>query len=275
MLIDFHTHTDASDGELSPEALLARAVDAGIETFAITDHDTIAGYLRARSRCPQGLALVPGVELSCVWGGTTIHVVGLDFDPEAPAIQSMLTLLGSARQERAVKIAQRLSSRNMPGALEGAQKIAGTSQIGRPHFAKWMAAQGHVADVGAAFDKYLGQGKPGDVKTFWPALGDAVRAITDSGGIAVLAHPLKYKLTRMKLNALCQDFSDSGGRGLEVVNGRQTGDEAVRLRQVAQRFGFWVSLGSDFHRDWQHGPALGVDIAQGGGLPSVWEQVSQ
>lgn len=271
LLIDFHTHTNASDGELTPEVLLARAVEAGIQAMAITDHDTINGYLSGRDHRPDGLTLIPGVEISCVWGATTIHVVGLGFDPDAPAMRDMLTVLDAARTERAAKIATRLAQRNMPGALSGAQAQAGSSQIGRPHFAKWMVAEGHVTDTSAAFDKYLGQGKIGDVKAFWPRLETAVAAINEAGGEAVLAHPLKYKLTRMKLNALCRDFAKAGGTGLEIVNGRQTQDDTARLRRLAQANGFRVSAGSDFHRDWQHGPSLGVEASLAGDLPAVWD----
>ena len=271
MLIDFHTHSRASDGELQPAELLTMAVEAGVELFAITDHDTINGYLEVRDCVPSGTKLVPGIEISCVWGATTIHVVGLDFDPEASSMQSMLALLDDARAERAQKIGQRLAARNMPGALEGARQYAAGSQIGRPHFARWMVDSGHVADANAAFDKYLGQGKIGDVKAFWPRLEAAVAAIVDAGGVAILAHPLKYKLTRMKLLALCRDFAGAGGVGLEIMNGRQTPDETGRLRRLAADHGLKASVGSDFHRSWQHGPTLGVSESVAADLPKVWE----
>jgi predicted metal-dependent phosphoesterase TrpH len=271
LLIDFHTHTNASDGELAPAVLIARAREAGIAALAITDHDTLAGYHAAQTADLSGIELVPGVEISCVWGGTTIHVVGLGFDPAAPAMVAILQRLTLARNERAVKISERLGARNIPGALEGAQAIAGDSQIGRPHFAQWMVAEGHVSSMNSAFDKYLGQGKIGDVKTFWPTLESAVTTIVESGGMAILAHPLKYKFTRMKLNALCQDFKALGGVALEILNGRQTDGETARLKQLAGQCGLQASAGSDFHRDWQYGAALGVEAAIAGDMPAVWE----
>lgn len=271
MLVDFHTHTQASDGALAPGTLLQRAEDAGIAMLAITDHDTLAGYLAvSQSECRR-VKLIPGVELSCVWGATTIHVVGLAFDPGSASINSAVSQLQQARSDRAQKIAERLEKRGMSGALLGAEAIAQSSQLGRPHFARWMVEQGYVPDMNAAFDKYLGQGKVGDVKAFWPPLEAVVRAIVDAGGIAILAHPLKYKFTRMKLNALCEAFKIAGGSSLEIVNGRQTGDETNQLRALAERWGFAVSLGSDFHRDWQFGADIGVDSALAGALPAVWE----
>lgn len=273
MLIDFHTHTTASDGALDPCALLARAQALSITALAITDHDTIAGFEAVRQSPPTDLRLIAGIEISCVWGGVTIHVVGLGFDPDASAIQALLARLDDARRQRAVKIAERLASRNMPGGLDGARAIAGAAQIGRPHFAQWMVQAGHVVDTGTAFSRYLGQGKVGDIKAFWPALREAVEGITDSGGVAVLAHPLKYRMTRMKLQALCRDFASAGGLGLEILNGRQTSDETARLKRLAQEFQFAVSVGSDFHRDWQYGADLGVDSRVVGTMPTVWESL--
>ena len=274
MIIDFHTHTTASDGALAPIELLRRAQEAGISHFAITDHDTIRGWQAVADAVPDGVSLVSGVELSCVWSKVTIHVVGLGFDPDAEPIVSMLARLNKARQARAQKIAERLASRNITDALAGALAVAGDSQIGRPHFARWMVSAGYVRDMNSAFDKYLGQGKIGDVQAFWPTLEEAVHAITRSGGRAILAHPLKYKLTGMKLRALCQGFVDVGGTAIEVVNGKQGVVETTRLHQIAKDFSFTVSMGSDFHRDFEHAPRLGVDTARAGALPGVWETLT-
>ncbi len=272
MIVDFHTHSLASDGALSPIELLRRAKAAGVQQFALTDHDTTAGYLAVRHTSEaKEIGLISGVELSCRWATTTIHVVGLNFDADAPEMTAMVEKLTQAREERAEKIATRLAGVGIDDALEGAKAIANGSQIGRPHFATWMAEAGAVDSAAEAFDKYLGAGKIGDVKMFWPPLSDVVQAITRAGGVAILAHPLKYRLTGMKLRALINDFKAAGGGAIEVLNGRQPETDLKRLSQLAEGNGLMCSVGSDFHRDFEYGPKLGIDVER---LPNgayVWD----
>jgi predicted metal-dependent phosphoesterase TrpH len=272
VIVDFHTHSLASDGALAPMELLRRAKAAGVRQFALTDHDTTAGYLSVRHTTEaHEVGLISGVELSCRWATTTVHVVGLNFDADAPEMVAMVEQLTQAREERAEKIAKRLVGVGIDGALEGAKAIAKESQIGRPHFATWMAEAGAVDSVTEAFDKYLGAGKIGDVKMFWPPLSDVVQAITRAGGVAILAHPLKYRLTGMKLRALINDFKAAGGGAIEVLNGRQPETDLKRLSQLAEGNGLMCSVGSDFHRDFEYGPKLGVDVER---LPTgayVWD----
>ena len=273
VIVDFHTHSLASDGALQPSELLLQAKEAGVSRFAITDHDTLAGYLSVKgSQAARDVGLVSGVELSCRWAKTTIHVVGLGFDDSAAEIIDMVTSLSDARIERAKTIAQRLENAGFSGALDGALKVANGSQIGRPHFAQWMLNAGHVASLTEAFDKYLGAGKVGDVKAFWPEMADVVRAITASGGVAVLAHPLKYRLSGMKLRALINDFKAAGGSCLEILNGRQPEVDMKRLSQMAQSSDLLVSAGSDFHRSFEYGPTLGVDADRLAAGQYVWNQ---
>ncbi|WP_116368693.1 PHP domain-containing protein [Parahaliea mediterranea] len=267
MLIDFHTHSTASDGELPPAALLERARERGIRCFAITDHDTVGGYLAVRdSAAAQAMTLVSGVEFSCRWSGVTVHIVGLGMDVDHTAMRAGLSRLAQARQERAAKIAQRLEKLGFAGALAGAEAEAGDSQLGRPHFAAWMVAEGHAEGFNDAFDRYLGQGKTGDVKAFWPELAEVVQWIVAAGGTAVIAHPLKYKLTRTKLQRLVLDFKRAGGTALELVNGRQNPDQTATLRRLALECDLAVSAGSDFHRDSAFGPDLGVEFRAPEGL---------
>ena len=273
VIVDFHTHSLASDGALQPSDLLLQAKEAGVSRFAITDHDTLAGYLSVKdTQAARDVGLVSGVELSCLWAKTTIHVVGLGFDDSAAEIIDMVTSLSDARIERAKTIAQRLENAGFLGALDGALKLANGSQIGRPHFAQWMLDAGHVASLTEAFDKYLGAGKVGDVKAFWPAMADVVQAITASGGVAVLAHPLKYRLTGMKLRALINDFKAAGGTCLEILNGRQPDVDMKRLSQMAQSLDLLVSAGSDFHRSFEYGPTLGVDADRLAAGQYVWNE---
>jgi len=272
VIVDFHTHSLASDGALTPLELVRRAKAAGVRQFALTDHDTTAGYLSVRHTSEADeVGLISGVELSCRWATTTVHVVGLNFDADASQIIAVVEQLTQAREERAEKIAMRLAGVGIDGALEGAKAVANESQIGRPHFATWMVEAGAVNSVTEAFDKYLGAGKIGDVKMFWPPLSDVVQAITQAGGVAILAHPLKYRLTGMKLRALINDFKAAGGGAIEVLNGRQPETDLKRLSQLAEGNGLMCSVGSDFHRDFEYGPKLGIDV---GRLPDgvyVWD----
>lgn len=277
VLVDFHTHTKASDGALEPCELVARALASNIGFLAITDHDTIAGYEAAAAyhrQSPGGMQLIPGIEFSCQWSGTTIHILGLNMDCEHPVMRSALDTMANARRERGEKIADRLAARGFAGAREGAIAKAGSSQLGRPHFADWMVEQGHARDHSQAFDRYLGQGKTGDVKAFWPELAEVTRWITSSGGVAVIAHPLKYRFTGMKLRRLVAAFVAAGGCAIEVLSGKQTSDQTTQLCRLASSFDLEVSAGSDFHRDAPYSPPLGVESAPFDGLRPVWERWS-
>ncbi len=256
---------------------MARAVAGKIDVLAITDHDTVAGYEAAaayHTHCPGGMRLIPGVELSCQWSGTTIHILGLGIDCEHAAMRDALLRMATARQERGEVIAARLASRGFTGALQGALTLAGMSQLGRPHFAAWMVEQGHAKDRNQAFDHYLGQGKTGDVKAFWPQMAEVTGWIVASGGTAVIAHPLKYRFTGMKLRRLIVDFAASGGTGIEVLSGYQSRDQVDHLLRLAREFELEISAGSDFHRDTPYGAALGVESSRFEGLRGVWERWS-
>jgi predicted metal-dependent phosphoesterase TrpH len=272
VLIDFHTHTRASDGVLDPDELLRKALDSGLEMLAITDHDTVRGYERAAACHLGGVRLVPGVEMSCLWSGMTIHILGLGIDCDHPATVKGMATMDDARRERGEMIAARLARKGMPGALDGALTLAGDSQLGRPHFAAWMVETGHVRDHNQAFDRYLGQGRVGDVKVCWPELAAVVRCITASGGIAVIAHPLKYRLTRTKLRRLIGDFMAAGRCAREVQSGRQSRDEVEHLSRLADEFGLEVSIGSDFHREAPYNAPLGVESSPFEHLPGVWRR---
>lgn len=273
VLVDFHTHSTASDGALAPAVLLQRALERGIGMLAITDHDTVDGYLQAREDAGANtLRLVPGVEFSCRWSGTTVHIVGLGMDCDHPAMREGLALLDTARGERGALIARRLAKCGFPDALDGALAQADDSQLGRPHFARWLVEQGHVKDVAEAFDRFLGQGKTGDVKAFWPELACVVRWIEEAGGVSVVAHPYKYRFTGMKLRRLLVDFVAAGGSAIEVRSGRQSSAQEQQLLRLAREYQLEISVGSDFHRDAPYAAELGVRARAGDGLRGVWER---
>ncbi|MAH30864.1 MAG: phosphatase [Marinobacter sp.] len=274
--IDLHCHSTASDGALSPEALIARAVEQGVSHLALTDHDTIAGLEVARGAASgSGLSLINGVELSCVWRSHTIHVVGLDFDERDPAFLTSLERQNENRWQRARMIADRLSRLNVDQLLERATKVAGGDVPGRPHFAEVLVEDGVVPKVAHAFKRYLGTGKPGDVKACWPELPEVVQWIVAAGGIAVLAHPRKYRLTATRLRALTADFGRAGGKGIEVsVSGQSSGDLGF-VAELARREKLWASQGSDFHFPGAPWCELGRIMKMPEGLEPVWHHFRQ
>jgi hypothetical protein len=271
--IDLHTHTLASDGALSPSELVQRAVALEIRLLAITDHDTCGGWREAEQAAQgQPIQLLPGIELSTAWGGLGVHIVGLGIDPDHPAMREAVSHQTEMRQQRAEMIAERMEKRGMSGVYEGAMKVAGNGQIGRPHFARYMVDQGYVASLQEAFDRHLGAGKPGDVKSLWPELKQVVTWILASGGVAVLAHPSKYKLTRTKLKTLIDVFHACGGEAMEVSYGGENPDVLRNMLELARRHQLMVSVGSDFHSPALHWTELGKYPPLKKPYQAVWER---
>ncbi|SFT77086.1 PHP domain-containing protein [Pseudomonas marincola] len=258
MEVDLHCHSTASDGALAPAAVVARAYERGVRLLALTDHDTCEGIVEARAAADSlQMQLINGIELSCMWGGATIHVLGYGFDAEAPALTKAIADLHDGRWLRAAEISRKLELKGMPGALEGARAIQ--QELGdsgnapaRPHFADFLVRQGHVKDRAEAFRKWLGSGKLGDVKQHWPSLDDAVNTLKQSGAWISLAHPWQYDFTRSKRRKLIAAFAQAGGHALEVVNGMQPAEQVGGLAILAREFGLMASAGSDFHApgDW-------------------------
>jgi predicted metal-dependent phosphoesterase TrpH len=271
MLADLHTHTNASDGELSPEQLLAQAKLAGVTLLSVTDHDTVAAYASLQGHSDSSIRIVPGIELSSIWRKTGIHIVGLNIDLDCPTLKSAIENQRTARLQRAETIAHKLTKLGFTDTLEGAKKLANGAILGRPHFARFLVESGQVKTISIAFKKFLGQGKPGDVRENWPTMETVIGWITAAGGTAILAHPAKYKLSNMRLQELTKDFSEAGGHGLEVISGKQ--DEAItsRLSKLSQQHGLLASCGSDFHQPGQSWAELGNVAALPTSCTPVWE----
>ena len=258
MIVDLHCHSTASDGALAPAKLVERAHASGVEMLALTDHDTVDGLAEARATAQAlGMQLVNGIELSCLWNGATIHVLGYAFDADAPALQQAIAQLHEGRWRRAELIGQRLEAKGMPGALEGARALQ--QELGdsgnapaRPHFADFLVRAGHVRDRAEAFRKWLGSGKLGDVKQHWPSLEQTVQTLRDAGAWISLAHPWQYDFTRSKRRRLVIDFAQAGGHALEVVNGMQPLEQVGGLSILVRELGLMATVGSDFHApgDW-------------------------
>ncbi|MCX2522720.1 PHP domain-containing protein [Larsenimonas rhizosphaerae] len=270
--IDLHMHSTASDGAFSPTDLVHLAAARGVKFMALTDHDTLAGVDEAcAAGRAAGVAVLPGVEVSSQWQGVGIHIVALL--PQAPGdiLLEGLARQAEARLARNEEVARRLEKAGFSDAWRKAQQQAGErTALGRPDFARAMVEEGLVPDMKTAFRKYLGAGKVGDVKQPWPGLSAAIDWIVAGGGIALVAHPLRYRLTRKKLTALLDDAGAAGAAGAELVSGFQNEDQGRDLAQILTRRSMMGSLGSDFH--FQGGP-----VAPGRfgaiprtALPPVW-----
>jgi predicted metal-dependent phosphoesterase TrpH len=245
---DLHSHSTASDGALSPEDLIARAIAQGVDVLALTDHDGTEGIAKAQQASKNtDLTLIAGVEISVTWGGGTVHIIGLNVDVDNAILQQGLMDMRTFRIGRAAKMAERLEKAGITGALDGARKYASDVMLGRLHFAQFLVEQGHAKNINDVFKRFLVRNKPGYVAGEWASLTNAVTWITAAGGQAVIAHPARYKMTATKLRRLVTDFKFAGGVGIEVVSGRQHPEEVKTLARLAEQFELLASCGSDFH----------------------------
>ena len=271
-IYDLHCHSTASDGALSPTEIVQRAHQHGVTSLALTDHDTTAGLTEAHAcATAAGIELIAGIELSTSWQDKCFHIVGLGIDPSYTPLAQATCNLQNIRLERAKKIAGKLEKKRIPGALEAVKKAAGEGMITRTHFADFLLSQNHVSSQQEAFDRYLAKGKPAYVATVWSELELVVNWITKSGGVAVLAHPLRYKLTANWMKRLLTAFKDAGGQGIEVVTGRINADEIRLAAAYAARFQLAGSMGSDFHSPVNPWVELGRLAPLPGNIKPVWE----
>lgn len=248
MAIDLHAHSTASDGLLTPAALVRRAAGQGVRVLALTDHDTTAGLAEAQAAADAaGVTLVAGVEMSVNWARRTLHVVGLDFDPANGDLGAALGGLQAVRRDRALRIARRLRGAGVADSLAGAERLAAGGVPGRMHFARFLVASGAVRSPQEAFRRYLVRGRVAAVRSEWPPLAEGVAAIRAAGGIPVLAHPTRYGFTRAWLRDAVEAFAEAGGRGIEVVTGGDGPGDRDSAAALARRFGLRASIGSDFH----------------------------
>lgn len=271
---DLHSHTTASDGVLTPEALVHRAVDMRVNVLAITDHDTVSGLASARQAISEfnlPLQLINGVEISALWENHEIHIVGLNIDENDPSLCALLQAQSERRQSRAILIAERLEKARIPGALAGAMKHAQGGEITRAHFARFLIEQKRAVNIADVFKKYLAKGKTGYVPPQWCSIEQAINVIHRSGGQAVLAHPARYGLSAKWLKRLLAHFAECGGDAMEVAQCQQAPNERTLLASYAQQFNLLASQGSDFHQPcaWIE---LGRKLWLPGGVEPVWQR---
>lgn len=247
--VDLHSHSTQSDGWLEPAALVRRAAANGVHMLALTDHDELGGLAAAAAQAARtGVHFVPGVEVSVSFGAETVHIVGLGIDADNAQLRDALTELRAGRDQRAQRIADELAAVGIVGALEGARGFArNPALLSRAHFARHLVATKVMPDVKTVFEHYLARGKPGYVAHQWAELDDALSWIRAAGGIAVVAHPARYRLSTAEMSELFDRFIAAGGEGVEVVSGAHSVDEMRRFATLARQRGLLASRASDFH----------------------------
>ena len=270
---DLHCHSVISDGTLTPEELAQRARAQGVELWALTDHDEIGGQQRASAAAKaHGMMYVSGTEISVTFLGQTVHIVGLGFDVNNTQLIQGLSQTRSGRRERALEMSQSLAHVGIPDAYTGAlQFVSNPDLISRTHFARFLVESGMCKDTNEVFRKYLTEGKPGFIAHRWATLKDAVTWIVDAGGVAVIAHPARYRFTPNEEFALFTEFKGHGGQGVEVLTSSHSAQECLVYADRAQEFGLAASRGSDFHSPTESRTELGALPYLSDKLTPVWE----
>ncbi len=271
---DFHCHSTASDGQLSPTDVVLRAHKNGVSCISLTDHDTTAGLNEAQICANNvGIRMVAGIEISANWSHQCFHIVGLGIDPDNADLSQGIKRTETLREQRAESIGLRLEKKGIPGCYKAAKKIAGSGMITRTHFAKHLVNDNYANTMQQAFDRYLVRGKPGFVATQWPQMEEVVSWICAAGGIAVLAHPRRYKITATRLRQLLTEYKDHGGTAIEVVCGSSNNNDIQESAKLAQRFDLLGSVGSDFHSPDNKWIELGRLQPFPDGIEPVWNVI--
>lgn len=249
MKVDLHCHSNVSDGVLAPAAVATYARKGGVDAWALTDHDEVGGIKAARAKAEDlGMRFVSGVEISVTWAGETVHLVGLRIDEDNPTLLDGLAATRNGRDARGREIAAQLDKAGIPNAYEGALKYVGNPDLlSRTHFARYLCETGACSTTSEVFRRFLTEGKPGYVPHRWATLADAMGWIRAAGGIPVIAHPGRYRFDATAEGALFDEFKQLGGNAIEVVTGSHTPDQYATYAEVARRYGFLASRGTDFH----------------------------
>lgn len=272
---DMHCHSTVSDGLLAPAEVVRRAHANGVELLALSDHDELGGLAEAREAANElDLRFVDGVEVSVSWrDDTTVHIVALGIDPSDPGLNEGLAQVRSGRDARAMLMAAELDAVGIHGAYEGALRYAGNpALVSRAHFARHIAALGLARDVKSVFDTWLAKGKPGYVPHAWATLDQALGWIHGAGGVAVIAHPGRYRLNGKEMRRLLGEFADQGGGAIEVLSGAHSPEQVREFARYSREFKFAASRASDFHGPGESWIDLGRLPALPEDLTPVWER---
>ncbi len=273
--IDFHCHSEISDGLHPPRDVVRFAATNNVDVLALTDHDSLGGLADARAAADElGVRFIDGVEISVTWASKTLHIVGINIDPSEANLRSGLESIRSGRIQRAEKMAESLARVGIGGILQSAMTYAKNPEmIGRTHFARSLVEQGHVKDVKAVFRKYLVPGKPGYVQHEWASLANAINWIRGAGGIPIIAHPGRYDIGPNAMKRLLGEFKTLGGLGVEVVTSNHTTEHVERFAKLAVEYDLLASRGSDFHGDENGRVQLGRIPALPANLVPVWSKI--
>lgn len=245
---DLHSHSSASDGSLSPTELVHHAQQNGVDVLALTDHDITTGIQEAKLAASEtGLSVIAGVEISAIWRQQTVHILGLNIDAENSVLQQGLSHIRASRVARAEEMGRCLAKAGIEGTYEAAKAISKGENVTRTHFARVLIQRGLAKDMKQVFKRYIVKGKPGFVAGEWAAMDDALSWIKQAGGVSVIAHPARYRLSATKLRLLIEDFMRAGGQGIEVVSGSHSSQESANIAGLARRYDLLASRGSDFH----------------------------
>ena len=250
MLIDLHSHSKASDGQLTGKELVERAANRQLDILAITDHDSIDGLAQARQTIIDKalkLTLIDGIEITSNWLNHEIHVVGVNIDPQHPALTDLIAIQKEKRENRAMEMGRRLEKANIPGVYQAAKRLAGEGAITRAHFARHLVEIGAAPTFAKVFDKYLSRGNTGYVPHDWVGMEQAIAVIQQAGGQAILAHPNHYNLSNKWLRRLFTEFKQFNGDAMEVAMGQQSPQMRLQLAMWSIEYDLLASQGSDFH----------------------------
>lgn len=271
MKFDLHCHSYYSDGTLSPTQLIEHAKEREISHLALTDHDTLDGLNEAQKAAQDnGIELINGIELSCTWENQLLHVVGLNIDPTNKVLRLGVKQNQQRRLDRAESMFEDFEQHDIFLRESVALQIENRGVPTRPHFAQALVEAGYAKDKKQAFKRYLVRGKPGFIPMVWPSIDDIGKWITDAGGVAVLAHPNRYKFTRTKLSRLISEMIPAGITGIEVSTSTTDKQQSKMLGDLATQFELLSSIGSDFHSMDQPWARLGCAEELSKDLTPVW-----
>jgi predicted metal-dependent phosphoesterase TrpH len=271
--VDLHCHSTASDGLLPPAEVVRRAAANGVDMLSLTDHDDLGGLPAARLVADEvGMRFVNGVEISIEWGGLQVHIIGYAFDADDQVLNDGLQSIRSGRISRARRMAADLETVGIGGCFDGAMRFAeNPNLISRAHFARYLVESGVCKDVRSVFESYIVPGRPGYVDHRWATLEESVGWILGAGGVAAVAHPGRYKLSRPEMRLMLDEFKRYGGQAIEIVSGSHSADNVTVFSRLAREYGVLASCGSDFHGPGESYIDLGKLASMPPGLTPVWE----